>query len=212
MIMIQILIVDDHLLIREGFKKIIGQEADMQVVAECQNAAAALDYLHDGECDVIVLDINMPGKSGLDLLKELPLRETGIKVLVLSMNPEERFAVRALQSGASGYLTKDTAGEELVAAIRKVYHGGKYVSRTLGEQLACYVQHDPSRPLHESLSDREMQILQLLGAGKTLTEIENQLMLGASTVKTYRQRILQKLQLHSTIEIVHYAIKNNLVD
>lgn len=210
--MIQILVVDDHLLIREGFKKIIGQESDMQVVAECQNAAAVLDYLHDGECNVIVLDINMPGKSGLDLLKELPLRETGIKVLVLSMNPEERFAVRALQSGASGYLTKDTAGEELVAAIRKVHYGGKYVSQTLAEQLATYVQRDADKPLHEILSGREFQVLQLLGAGKTLTEIENQLMLGASTVKTYRQRILQKLQLHSTIEIVHYAIKNNLVD
>lgn len=212
MTMIRILIVDDHLLIREGFKKIIGHEVDMKVVAECQNAAAVLDYLRDGECDVIVLDINMPGKSGLELLRELPFRETGIKALVLSINPEERFALRALQAGASGYITKDTAGEELVEAIRKVHNGGKYVSRTLAEQLACYLQHEHSGPLHESLSDRELQVLQLLGAGKTPREIENQLLLSASTIKTYRQRILQKLQLHSTAEIVRYALKNNLVD
>lgn len=210
--MIRILIVDDHLLIREGFKKIIGHEVDMKVVAECQNAAEVLDYLRDGECDVIVLDINMPGKSGLDLLKELPLRETGIKVLVLSINPEERFALRALQSGASGYITKDTAGEELVEAIRKVHYGGKYVTRTLAEQLASYLQRDVSKPLHESLSDREFQVLQLFGAGRTTTEIGEQLALSASTVKTYRQRILEKLNLKSTAEIIHYALKNNLVD
>jgi DNA-binding NarL/FixJ family response regulator len=210
--MIRILIVDDHLLIREGFKRIISHEVDMKVVGECPNAAAVMDYLHDGECDVIVLDINMPAKSGLDLLKELPLRETGIKVLVLSINPEERFALRAFQSGASGYLTKDSAGEELVEAIRKVHYGGKHVTQTLAEQLASYLQHDASRPLHASLSDRELQVLQLLGAGKTLREIANQLLLSASTIKTYRQRILQKLQLHSTAEIVRYGLKNNLVD
>jgi DNA-binding NarL/FixJ family response regulator len=210
--MIRILIADDHPLIREGFKKIIGHEVDMKVVAECQNAAKVSDFLRDGECDVIVLDINMPDKSGLDLLKELPLRETGVKVLVLSINPEERFALRALQSGASGYITKDAAGEELVEAIRKVHYGGKYVTRTLAEQLASYVQHDTAKPLHESLSDREFQVLQLIGSGKTLAEIMKKLSLSASTVKTYRQRILQKLNLQSTAEIIHYALKNNLVD
>lgn len=210
--MIRILIVDDHLLIREGFKKIIGQEADMKVVAECPNAAAVLEFLRNGECDVMVLDINMPGKSGLDLLKESLLREAGVKVLMLSMNPEERFALRALQSGASGYLTKDTASEELVEAIRRVHYGGKYLTRTLAEQLADYCRRDDDRPLYESLSDRELQVLQLLGTGTTLSEIENQLMLSASTVKTYRQRILQKLRLHSTAEIIHYAVKNHLVE
>jgi DNA-binding NarL/FixJ family response regulator len=210
--MIKILIVDDHLLIREGFKKIIGHEVDMKVVAECQNAAEVSDFLRSGECDVIVLDINMPGKSGLELLKELPLRETGIKVLVLSMNPEERFALRALQAGASGYITKDTAAEELVEAIRKIHYGGKYVSRSLAEQLATYVQYDSDKPLHATLSDRELQVLQLIGAGKTLEEIAHALAVSASTVKTYRQRILQKLNLHSTAEIIHYALKNKLVD
>lgn len=210
--MIQILIVDDHPLIREGFKKIIGQEVDMKVVAECQNAAEVPDFLRDGECDVIVLDINLPGRSGLDLLAELPLRESGIKVLVLSMNPEERFALRALKSGASGYLTKDTAGEELVEAIRKVNNGGRYVSRTLAEQLAFHLQHERSGPLHESLSDREFQVLQLIGSGRSTAEIMEKLALSASTVKTYRQRILEKLNLHSTAEIIHFAVKNNLVD
>jgi two-component system, NarL family, invasion response regulator UvrY len=210
--MIKILIVDDHLLIREGFKKIIGQEVDMKVVAECKNAAEVMDFLRDGECDVIVLDINMPGKSGLDLLKELPLRETGTKVLVLSMNPEERFALRALQAGASGYITKETAAEELVEAIRKVHYGGKYITRSLAEQLAAYVQRDADGPLHAGLSDREFQVLQLLGAGKTTTEIGEQLALSVNTVKTYRQRILDKLNLDSTAEIIHYAVKNGLVD
>jgi DNA-binding NarL/FixJ family response regulator len=210
--MIRILIVDDHLLIREGFKKIIGHEVDMQVVAECQNAAEVTDFLRNGECDVIVLDINIPGKSGLDLLKELPLRETGMKVLMLSMNPEERFALRALQAGASGYLTKDTAAEELVEAVRKVYYGGKYVSRSLAEQLATYVQYDADKPLHANLSDREFQVLQLVAAGKTVDEIAEHLALSASSVKTYRQRILQKLNLKSTAELIHYALKNDLVD
>lgn len=210
--MIRILIVDDHLLIREGFKKIIAPEVDMKVVAECQNAAEALEYLRNGECDMMVLDINMPGKSGLDLLKELPLRETGIKVLMLSMNPEERFAVRALQSGASGYLTKDTVAEDLVEAIRKVSFGGKYVSRALAEQLASYVQQDADKPLHAGLSDREFQVLQLIAAGKTLEEIAGNLALSASSVKTYRQRILQKLNLKSTAEIIRYALKNELAD
>jgi DNA-binding NarL/FixJ family response regulator len=210
--LIKILIADDHLLIREGFKKVLTQEIDMKVVAECQNAAAVMDFLRGGECDVIVLDINMPGKSGLDLLKELPLRETGMKVLVLSMNPEERFALRALQAGASGYLTKDTAGEELVKAIRKVHYGGKYVSDALAEQLATYVQHEADKPLHAGLSDREFQVLQLIAAGKTTDDIAKQLALSASSVKTYRQRILEKLNFKSNAEIIHYALKNNLVD
>jgi DNA-binding NarL/FixJ family response regulator len=128
------------------------------------------------------------------------------------MNPEERFALRALQSGASGYITKDTAAEELVEAIRKVHCGGKYVSPALAEQLATYVQHDSDKPLHASLSDREFQVLQLLGAGKPLDEIAHALALSSSSVKTYRQRILAKLNLQSTAEIIRYALKNNLVD
>lgn len=210
--MIQILIVDDHPLIREGFKKIIGQEVDMKVVAECQNAAEVPDFLRDGECDVIVLDINLPGRSGLDLLAELPLRESGIKVLVLSMSPEKHFAMRALKSGASGYLTKDTAAEELVEAIRKVNNGGKYVSSTLGEQLANDLQHNHSGAAHEGLSGREFEVLLLIGAGMSAKDIKKKLKLSASTVKTYRQRILEKLNLQSTAEIIRYAVKNNLVD
>lgn len=210
--MIKILIADDHLLIREGLKKVLAQEVDLKVVAECPKAAEVADFLRDGECDVIMLDINMPGKSGLDLLKELPLRETGVKVLILSMQPEELFARRALQAGASGYLTKETAAEELVEAIRKVHYGGKYVSRALAEQLAIYVQHEADKPLHTRLSDRELQVLQLIGAGKTTDDIATQLALSASSVKTYRQRILEKLNLKSTAEIIHYALKNNLID
>lgn len=210
--MIRILIVDDHLLIREGFKRVVSNEIDMKAVGECKNAAEALSFLKNNDCDVIVLDLNMPGKNGLDLLKELPLRQTGIRVLVLSMQPEEHFAIRALQSGASGYLNKESAADDLVEAIRKVYHGGKYVSNALAEQLVEYVQRDPSEILHQCLSDREFQVLRLIGAGKTNTEITDELMLSASSVRTYRQRILQKLGLKSTSELIHYALKHDLID
>lgn len=210
--MIRILIVDDHQLIREGFKKVIGDEVDMKVVAECQNAAAAAEFLRDQECDVMALDINLPGKNGLDFLKELPLREMGIKVLVLSVNPEERFAIRALQSGASGYITKDTAADELAEAIRKVYFGGRYVSKSLAEQLAVYVQHDSQSPLHTHLSDREFEIMQLIASGRTLENIAEHLSLSTSSVKTYRHRILEKLNLKSNAEIIRYALMNKLID
>lgn len=210
--MIRILIVDDHLLIREGLKKIISYEIDMKVIGECQNATEVLDYLNDPEFDVMVLDIHLPGKSGLDLLKELPLRETGISVLVLSIHPEERFALRALQAGASGYLTKDVAGEELVGAIRRIYRGGRYISQAVAEQLAANLQNHGTLSSFDSLSDREFQILRLIGEGRSPNAICKELSLSVSTVKTYRQRLMRKLNLKSTADIIHYAIQHKLVD
>jgi len=210
--MIKIFIADDHLLIREGFKKFIDKEVDMTVVGEAQNAAEVHEFLNHEECDVIVLDINMPGKSGLDLLAELKDMNLKSKVLILSMHPEDRFAVRALKLGAFGYITKESAPDELIKAIHKVNEGRKYVSSILAEKLAFEIGSDSDKALHEKLSDREFQILQMIGMGKTITMIADELSLSQSTVNTYRQRILEKMNMHSNAELIHYAIKNNLVD
>ena len=210
--MIKIFIADDHLLIREGFKKFIDKEVDMTVVGEAQNAAEVHEFLNHEECDVIVLDINMPGKSGLDLLAELKDMNLKSKILILSMHPEDRFAVRALKLGASGYITKESAPDELIKAIHKVNEGRKYVSSILAEKLAFEIGSDLDKALHEKLSGREFQILQMIGLGKTITMIADELSLSQSTVNTYRQRILEKMNLHSNAELIYYAIKNNLVD
>ena len=210
--MIKIFIADDHLLIREGFKKIIDKEVDMTVIGEAQNAAEVHEFLNSEECDVIVLDINMPGKNGLVLLAELKDMNLKSKVLVLSMHPEDRFAVRALKLGAFGYITKESAPDELIKAIHKVNEGRKYVSSILAEKLAFEIGSDSDKALHEKLSDREFQILQMIGMGKTITMIADELSLSQSTVNTYRQRILEKMNMHSNAELIHYAIKNNLVD
>ncbi|MFQ5709252.1 MAG: response regulator [bacterium] len=210
--MIEILIADDHVLIREGFQKLIEQEIGMSVVAKAENAAEVLDFTRENQCDVIVLDISMPGKSGFDLLKELKQQHPRIKVLILSMHPEDRFAIRALKSGAAGYITKESASEELIKAIRKVYDGGKYISQTLAEKLAFELDIATDKALHEQLSDREFQVFQLIGAGKTTNEIASKLSLSSSTVNTYRKRILEKTNLQSNAEIIHYAIRNKLVD
>ncbi len=210
--MINILIADDHFLVREGFKKLIKREVDMTVSAEAATGPEVLEKLAEEEIDVIVLDINMPGKSGLDLLKDLRDYYHHIKILILSMQPEDRFAIRLLKSGASGYITKESAPDELVKAIRKVYNGGKYISPTLAEKLAFDIDIDTEKPLHENLSDREFQIFELIGAGKSIAEIAKKLSLSQSTVHTYRTRVLEKMKMHSNAEIIHYAIKNKLVD
>jgi len=210
--MINILIADDHYLVREGFKKLINREVDMTIPAEAATGPDVLEKLAEEEIDVVVLDINMPGKSGLDLLKDLRDNYHHIKILILSMQPEDRFAIRLLKSGASGYITKESAPDELVKAIRKVYNGGKYISSTLAEKLAFDIDIDTEKPLHENLSDREFQIFELIGAGKSIAEIARELSLSQSTVHTYRTRVLEKMKMHSNAEIIHYAIKNKLVD
>lgn len=210
--MINILIADDHFLVREGFKKLIKREVDMTVSAEAATGPDVLEKLAEEDIDVIVLDINMPGKSGLDLLRDLRDNYHHIKILILSMQPEDRFAIRLLKSGASGYITKESAPDELVKAIRKVYNGGKYISSTLAEKLAFDIDIDTEKPLHENLSDREFQIFELIGAGKSIAEIARELSLSQSTVHTYRTRVLEKMKMHSNAEIIHYAIKNKLVD
>lgn len=200
------------MLIREGFKKIISFETDMHICGEAKNGYEVLDSLRRKPCDVLVLDINMPDKNGLELLPQIKMEFPGLKVLMLSMNPEERFAIRALKSGASGYLSKDFAGEELVNAIHKVNSGRKYISPEVAELLAAEFDNDKDDTPHTRLSDREFQVFMLLGAGKAPNDIVEDLNISLSTVNTYRRRILEKMKLKTNADLIHYAIKNNLVD
>ena len=210
--MIRIIIADDHALIREGFQKLIEKESDMSVVAECENGPEVLKAIDKTTCDVVILDLKMPGLSGLDLIEQLMRVKLEAKVLVLSMYSEDQFGVRALKAGASGYLTKESAPEELLSAIRKVYGGGRYVSEALGERLAFEVHSDTSRRPHERLSDREFQVLRLIGAGKRAAQIGEELSISVNTVNTYRKRIQEKMGVMTNGEIVRYAVENGLVD
>ncbi len=210
--MIKILIADDHVLIREGFKKLINREVDMEVTAEARNASEVIEKIRNQHFDVIVLDIHMPGKSGLELLKDLRERDPDTKVLILSMHPEDRFAVRSLKAGAYGYITKESAPDELVEAVRKIYAGNRYVSPKLAEMLASDLTEPQEEARHQKLSDREFQILQLIGEGNSVLEIAEELSLSQSTVNTYRHRILEKMKMNSTAELIHYVVKNNLID
>lgn len=211
-VMIKVFIADDHSLIREGFKKILKDEIDIEIRGEAGNAKDTMDFVLNNNIDVMILDINLPDKNGLDLLKELREFKPDLKILILSMHPEDRFAMRVLRAGAYGYITKESAGEKLVKAIRKVYQGGKYVSETLAEKLAFDLQSDSDKPVHELLSDREYQVFRLIASGKTLAEIADSLSLAVTTVSTYRARILEKLNLRSNAELIHYAITNKLLD
>ena len=210
--MIRIFITDDHSLIREGLKKIINDEKDISIIGEAGNAKDTMSFVLSKNIDMLILDLNLPDKSGLDLLKELKSLKPELKILILSMHPEDRFAMRVLRAGASGYITKESVGEELVRAIRKVYNGGKYVSESLAEMLAIEIQGGGDKPIHEILSDREFQVLQMIASGKTLAEISEALSLAVTTISTYRARVLEKLNLHSNAELIHYAITNKLLD
>ena len=210
--MIKVLIADDHPIVRQGLRQILAGTADMEVAGEAVNSQEALDQVRMGGWDVLVLDITMPGRSGFDILKELKYEQPHLPVLVLSIHAEGQLAVRALKAGASGYVTKENAPNELVKAIRKVVSGGKYISPGLAETLAFGLEAVSDRPRHETLSDREFQVMQLMANGKTLTEIAGELALSAKTVSTYRTRLLEKLNLKSNAELMRYAIQNGLID
>ena len=209
--MINILIADDHELIREGLKKILKKEADMQVLGEASNAPQVFELVKNPKLSIVLLDISMPGPSGLDVLTELKRDYPKLPVLILSMHPEDRFAVRALKAGAAGYVTKDGAVAELVNAIRKVVAGGKYVSPHLAEKLADDLEKS-EKPLHEKLSDREFQVMCLIASGKKTSEIAEELALSISTVNTYRTRILEKMSMETNVELTRYAIENHLIE
>ena len=210
--MINVLIADDHPIVRQGLRQILAGISDMKVAGEAVNGQETLEQVRAGGWDVLVLDITMPGRSGFDILKELKHLQPDLPVLVLSIHAEEQFAVRVLKAGASGYLTKENAPDELIKAIRKVVSGGKYISRTLAERLAFGLDAASERPRHEALSDREFQVMQMVASGKTLTKIAEELSLSTKTVSTYRTRLLQKMNLETNAEIIRYAIENGLIE
>jgi two-component system invasion response regulator UvrY len=210
--MIKVMIVDDHMIVREGLKQIITESSDIEVVDEASNGTEALDKVKRVECDVLLLDISMPGRSGLEILKELKNEAPALSVLILTMHPEEQYAVRVLKAGASGYLTKESAPDELIDAIRKVSAGGKYISSTLAEKLAFNLEIDTGKPPHEILSDREFEVMCLIASGKTVTEIADEIVLSVKTISTYRSRILEKMRMKTNAELTYYSIKNQLVD
>lgn len=210
--MIKILIADDHTIVRKGLKQILSETSDMVVAGEAGNGQEVLDKVRKNGYDVILLDISMPGRSGLDIMRELKTEYPRLPVLVLSMYPEEQYAVRVLRAGASGYLTKESAPDELIAAIRKVVVGKKYVSSSLAEKLAFYLETDTGKPLHETLSDREYQVMCMIASGKTVGDIAENLSLSVKTISTYRSRILEKMKMSTNAELTHYAIQNKLVE
>ncbi|HXE96296.1 MAG TPA: response regulator transcription factor [Dongiaceae bacterium] len=209
---LKILIADDHTIVRKGLVQILADSPDPIMVDEAYDGEEALAKALASDYDLVLLDISMPGKGGLDVLKELKDRSPKLPVLILSMHPEEQYAVRALRSGASGYLTKGSAADELLSAIRKVLSGGKYVSSSLAEKLAGSLDEKAERPLHETLSIREFQVLCMIGSGKTTTEIAAEISLSVKTISTFRARILHKMRMKNNAELTCYAIHNKLVD
>lgn len=210
--MMRILIADDHAVVREGVKRILTTVDESIVVGEAGSGQELLAKATAGMWDVVMLDISMPGRNGLDVLRQLKSMCPLLPVLVFSMHPENQYAVRAFKAGAAGYLTKESIPEELVTAIRKVIQGRRYVSPALAEHLVDAVTHSPNAPLHTSLSDRELQVLCLLASGKTVTEIAAELSLSVKTVSTHRSRMLEKMHMKTNAELIHYAIWHRLVD
>lgn len=209
--MIKILIADDHAVVIRGIKQILSEEPDLKILGEASNTDEIFELLYKEEWDVLILDITMPGKSGLDSLIEIKQKKPNLAILILSMHPEEEIAIRALKTGASGYLNKDSVPGELIRAIRKVAAGGKYISSNLAETILLNMQKESDKPLHEVLSEREFQVLCLLASGHSLSKIAEELSLSIKTISTYRSRILEKMNLKTNVDLTHYAIKNKLV-
>ena len=209
--MIKILIADDHAIVREGLKQIVGETSDMVVSDEASNGHEVLRKVRENDYDVVVLDITMPGMSGLDVLKQLKSQRFEVPILVLSIHPEKQYAVRVLKAGASGYLTKESVPDELIKALRRVSVGRKYISSSLAERLALDLEINSEKPLHESLSDREYQVMCLIASGKPMKKIADELCLSTKTVSTYRSRILNKMNMQNNAELTHYAFANKLI-
>ena len=210
--MLRVLVADDHAVVREGLKGILLEEFGQVSFGEACDGQELMGAIQKQEWDILILDITMPGKSGLDALKEIRQIRPKLPVLVLSMHPEDQFAVRMLKAGAAGYMTKERAPEELIGAIKKVLAGGKYVSSTLAERLAFNLDQETEKAPHEMLSDREYEVLCMIASGKTVGEIADILYLSVKTVSTYRARILEKMNLRTNAELTHYAMKNHLVE
>jgi two-component system invasion response regulator UvrY len=210
--MISILIADDHTVVRRGVLQILAEAPDMVAAGEASTGGEVLQAVRQNDFDVVLLDIALPDISGLEILKQLRSLKPDLQILILSMYPERQYAIRALKAGAAGYLTKESAPAELIAAIRQVSQGRKYVTQSLAEKLAAELGGETQQEPHETLSDREYQVMCLLAAGKSITEIATELSLSIKTVSTYRTRILDKLNLENTAQIIRYALKRGLVE
>jgi DNA-binding NarL/FixJ family response regulator len=209
--MIRLAIADDHPIVREGLRRIASADAGISVTGEASSAAELFRLLGEAPVDVVLLDVSMPGSGFVETLRELRERHASTKVLVLSVHPEDQWAMRALRSGASGYLTKDHSPEQLVQAIRRVARGGKYVSESLAEKLAGMVDNGRTRAPHERLSDREFEVLRALGSGMSVKDVAQQLRLSAKTVSTYRVRLLEKMGLKSQADLIRYVVQHDLL-
>lgn len=209
--MIRVLIVDDHAVVRQGVRQIIQGYSEKAVVGEAKNAEEMLELIRKGKWDLLILDIGLPGRSGLDVLGDIKKICPKLPVLALSAYPEDQLAIRVLKAGASGYLSKESASEELVNALKKVIAGGRYVSAALAERLAMTLEDSLDKLPHETLSDREYQILCMLASGKTTTEIAKELLLSPTTISTYRARVFRKLHLKKRSQLVQYALHHGLI-
>lgn len=210
--MTRILIADDHTLFREGLKHIMAEYPELVVADEASNGMEVLDKIWNNDYDMVLLDITMPGMTGLEALKQLKNEKPKLPVLVLSMHPEEQYAVRVIRAGASGYLRKESAPDELITAIRQISQGRKYITPSLAEKLAFEVEADSDKAPHDILSDREYQVLRMIAEGKTVKYIAKELSLSAKTVSTYRARIMEKMKMKTNAELMHYVMKHRLVD
>ncbi len=209
---VRILIADDHFVVRQGLKQIIAAQLPNVEFGEASDGNEALQAVWDAPWDVLLLDISMPGRGGLEALKDIKLAQPKLPVIVLSMHPEDQFAIRVLKLGASGYIRKDSAGHELVAAVAVALRGGRYITPHLAEKLAIHITNDQERPLHEELSDREYQVMCLIGGGRTVKEIGSDLSLSVKTISTYRSRIVEKMNLKNNSQIICYTMQHGLVD
>ena len=209
---LRILIVDDHPIVRQGLRQTLADAAQIGEIVEAATPQEALDLVRQREWEAVILDIGLPGRGGLDVLKDIKRELPRLPVLILSMHSEDQYAVRALRAGAAGYLTKGAAPKNLLDAILKVAGGGRYVSPELAERLATELTVDAARPLHESLSDREFDVLRSIASGQTVGEIAERLSLSVKTVSTYRTRILEKMRLKNNAEMMHYVHTNHLLD
>ncbi|NRR30042.1 response regulator transcription factor [Oxalobacteraceae bacterium] len=209
---IKVFIADDHAIVREGLKQILAETRDIVVAGEAENGLDAIKLFRKSECQVMLLDISMPDRSGIEVLKQIKKEKPELAVLMLSMHREDQYAIRALKAGAAGYLTKQSAPKELVTAIRQVGSGLKYISAALAQELANHVGEDHEAPPHDALSDREYQTLTMIASGKTVGAIAKELSLSVKTVSEYRARLLVKMKLKNSAELTHYAIKNQLIE
>lgn len=207
-----ILLIDDHEVVRSGIKRIFDKQPGLVTFGEASTAAEAFQRVREHVWDIVVLDLSLGGRDGLEVLKEMKQIRPKLPVLILSMHAEELFARRALKAGADGYITKSSPRAELATAINKVINGGRYVSSALAEKLAIDLRRDQDRPPHELLSDREFEVMRLIASGKTVSEVASTLNLSVGTISTYRSRILEKMAMRTNAELTHYAIQNNLVD